>query len=472
MATLRYKKRGNKWYVYNVHQYWDKELKKPRQKSTYLGVADEKGGEYKKPGPRVATKIEKEIVDFGDTFSIHSVAESAKLTKIIEDTFVDVDSIMALICFQTVEGSALYNCKDWIDGNVAKYLYKNAKTSSQDISRLLKTLGRQDLQTKFFKEYTKMFFKGKRGVLLDSTALPSSINAGISAFGYTSSGIMQNVTCLMLVDEESKLPIYFRPVGGEIADVSTLQTTVQEIKKLGVDIDKTILDAGFFSKDNYQFLQTQKINFVTRLPKSHNVFYEIAGQCNNLESAGNAVWYGDRVVFIQSKSVKIYGHDVFAHVILDPSKKSKDTQNILKSQDSQSLATEMIEKLDEKIKHAGVFILLSSKSIDKKEILPSYYVRQAIEQVFGFAKCNQSILPLRVHDEQSIRGYLMLVFLSLIPFILLRQLLKSPTDKCLLSLRNLKAKVFDDQLIVQEPNKTTKKILNDLNIIMPTSLGI
>lgn len=28
MATIRYKKRGNKWYVYELNQYWDKELKK------------------------------------------------------------------------------------------------------------------------------------------------------------------------------------------------------------------------------------------------------------------------------------------------------------------------------------------------------------------------------------------------------------------------------------------------------------
>ena len=41
MATIRYKKRGNKWYVYELNQYWDKELKKPRQRTKYLGVAEE-----------------------------------------------------------------------------------------------------------------------------------------------------------------------------------------------------------------------------------------------------------------------------------------------------------------------------------------------------------------------------------------------------------------------------------------------
>ena len=68
MSTIRYQKRGNKFYVYEVTQYWDKELKKPRQTTKYLGHAETEGGEYKKTGKRVATpKLEKAILDFGDT---------------------------------------------------------------------------------------------------------------------------------------------------------------------------------------------------------------------------------------------------------------------------------------------------------------------------------------------------------------------------------------------------------------------
>jgi len=104
--------------------------------------------------------------------------------------------------------------------------------------------------------------------------------------------------------------------------------------------------------------------------------------------------------------------------------------------------------------------------------LPSYYIRQSIEQVFGFAKSNTNLLPLRVHDEQSIKGYLMLIFLALIIFITIRDRVKQPMDKVLLILRAFKAKIFDDLIIVQEPNKKIKEIFNDLKIIMPTVMGI
>ena len=45
-------------------------------------------------------------------------------------------------------------------------------------------------------------------------------------------------------------------------------------------------------------------------------------------------------------------------------------------------------------------------------------------------------------------------------------------EQPLLILRNLKAKIYDTEAVVQEPNKKTKDISKLLNIIMPTSLGI
>jgi len=97
-----------------------------------------------------------------------------------------------------------------------------------------------------------------------------------------------------------------------------------------------------------------------------------------------------------------------------------------------------------------------------------------IKQVFGFAKSNNSVLPLRVHSDQSIQGYLLLVFLSLVVFVMIRQRLqpKFTVEQALLILRNLKAKVYETEVIVMEPNKKSKDIAKLLNIIMPTSVGI
>lgn len=477
MASIRYKKRGNKWYVYEITYYWDKELKRGRQTSKYLGNADIEGGEYAKTGKQIISKpkIEKTILDFGDSFAINEIGKNIGLNKVVADSFGDLaDSVMNLACFQIIEGSAMQSAEDWYDGNIASILFKKAKIKSQDISRLINNLGNGELQQQFFKNYIASFFPKKTGLLIDSTALPSAINSSINAYGYTADGIKENVTALMLVEKTTKLPIYFRAIGGDIADTSTLKTTIAEITKLGLKTESAILDAGFCSKENLQFMCEQELDFVTRLPKSHNVFFDLVDELKVSESMAKLVKYGDRIVFIESKEVIIYGNKMFAHVILDPSKKAKDMNMAMKDKmdDKQTIA--QMAELDKKLKYSGLLILLSKSKIEKQEILPTYYMRQAIEQIFGFAKSNNNLLPLRVHSERSINGYLMLVFLSLILFISMREKLKSAMtmDQALIRLRGLKAKVYENEIIVQEPNKKIKDIAKSLNIILPTSLGV
>lgn len=490
MSTIRYQKRGNKYYVYEVTQYWDKELKKPRQATKYLGHSETNGGEYKKTWANIKTERsetserperskgpERAILDFGDSFAINEVAKDIGLTDVIKGSFGEsVDSIMTLACYQIVEGSAMHTCEDWFEGNIANKLFTSAKIKSQDISRLFEKLGKQDVQQQFFKNYVAKFFPQKTGLLIDSTALPSAINSSINAFGHTSDGIKENITCLMLVDKESKLPIYFRAVGGDINDNSTLQTTIKEIRHLGLNTGSAILDAGFCSKDNLKYLCKEEVDFVTRLPRSHKVFYELIDEVNLEQSVSNAVRYGDRVVFIASKETKLYGEGMFVHVILDLSKRAKDMNVILKDNidaDAEYNESEAME-LNKKLKYSGFLILLSKSNINRQDILPTYYTRQAIEQIFGFAKSNNSLLPLRVHSEQSVKGYLLLAFLSLVLFVTVRKRLQPDitTDKALLRLRSLKAKIYDNEILIQEPNKKVKDIAKKLNIIMPTSLGV
>jgi transposase len=477
MARIRYKKRGNKWYVYEITYYWDKELKKGRQTSKYLGNSDTEGGEYAKTGKQIfcKPKVEKAIVDFGDSFAINEIGKAIGLGQVVADSFGDLaDSVINLACFQIIEGAAMQSAEDWYEGNIASFLFKKAKIKSQDISRLIDNLGKQELQQQFFKNYITSFFPEKTGLLIDSTAMPSAINSSINAYGYTADGIKENITALMLVDKATKLPIYFRAVGGDIADISTLKTTIAEITKLGLKTESAILDAGFCSKENLQFMCDQELDFITRLPKSHNIFFTLIDEIKVTESMAKLVRYGDRIVFIESKEVDVYGNKMFVHVILDPSKKAKDMNMAMKNKIDDEQTAEQVAELNKKLKYSGLLILLSKAKIEKHEILPAYYTRQAIEQIFGFAKSSNNLLPLRVHSERSVNGYLMLVFLSLILFISLREKLKSAMtmDQALIRLRGLKAKIYENQIIIQEPNKKVKDIAKLLNIILPTSLGV
>ena len=66
-------------------------------------------------------------------------------------------------------------------------------------------------------------------------------------------------------------------------------------------------------------------------------------------------------------------------------------------------------------------LLVSSKPIPTQEIVSAYYFRQSIEQVFGFSKHDLNLLPVRHHNELTVRGYLYMQFLSLIIYISVRE---------------------------------------------------
>lgn len=465
MAFLRYKKRGHKWYVYEVTTTWDKKSKKPRQKSLYMGVSDSKGGEFSKPGRPL--RDEKSLVDFGDSFAVQQLALQSGFSEVLQDTYNDYDTIMSLICYQMTEGSAMHLCEDWQEGNIARHLFKNAKLSSPSISRLFKKLGQDKLSQKFFKNYVTRFFPESHTVLIDSTALPSSVNADINAFGYGADGICQNVGCLMLVDQTSRLPIYFRAIPGDIADVSTLKVTVDEVTKLGLHTDTAILDAGYFSEKNIRFLKEKNVQFVTRMPRSRKIFKQLVMDSGPTECASQAVRYGERSVFIKTTQTACSEVPLYAHIILDPSKRAADIQYIL----SDALAEDHSQKqLDERMKYAGYFILISSYPIEPADILPTYYTRQSIEQIFGFAKSANNVLPLRVHSEDSIRGYLMLVFMTIVLYVIFRQKMegKLTVRQALIRLRAHKAKEYEDEIVPMEINKRAREVYNSLEIIVPT----
>ncbi len=254
-----------------------------------------------------------------------------------------------------------------------------------------------------------------------------------------------------------------------------MQGTVDEVMRLGLKLEQAIFDAGYFSEKNLDYLCKSNLRFLSRMPKSRKIFKELVAKLGELESSANAVRYGDkRNVFVQTCEIDLYGHKMFAHIILDPSKKGREiTQALINADENPSEAGDV----DESMKYAGMFILLSNYEINKEDILPAYYTRQQIEQVFGIAKCN-NLLPLRVHSDQSIRGYLFLVFLSIILFVQMRQKLQSNTktkitvEQALLVLRNLKAKIYDKEVVPLEQTKKMREIFGALDVTAPRMLRI
>ena len=125
------------------------------------------------------------------------------------------------------------------------------------------------------------------------------------------------------------------------------------------------------------------------------------------------------------------------------------------------------EVMDDAVNKMGIFILISSESILPNDLLPLYYTRQTVEQIFDIGKNNVDLIPLRVHSVEAFRGHLLMSFIASYVYILVNSYF-TKTDTCAIgvfrTMRNQKCKVFDGTILPQEPNKAMNEIYETLRI--------
>ena len=355
-------------------------------------------------------------------------------------------------------------------------LYPTANLTSQRVSNFLAAAGDEYSQRGFFKEYLPLLgmWGGKaESVIIDSTGLPNSIHFPLTAISNHNGEISNEVRLIYVVQQNTGLPIYFRYCPGNVIDATTLIRCIAELKEQGINTKFAILDAGYYTTDNIEELFDQKISFITRLKESLKLYKElVAEHLSTLETGENLIEYNGRYVYMKGVACKLDGHSAYAYIGLDIERKASESKNIFRHAKDNGIDT---GKVFDTIKKQGVFILIASRRIAPGKVLPLYYTRQQIEQIFDIGKNYADMLPLRVHTEETFRGHLLLTFIVTV-------LMKRIQDKLIktqitpmslfLNLRNQKCKVFDDKIITQEAFKKANDCYKAFGIKCPVSIPI
>src|SRR3989337_4591146 len=180
-----------------------------------------------------------------------------------------------------------------------------------------------------------------------------------NTWGYNDGGIDKQIRLLFVIDKKSSLPLYFRYLPGNIVDVSSLTTTIEELKKYDVKSCFALVDAGFYSEDNIKELYTEKIDFLTRLPSKRTLYKDLIKEAvPDIETFKNEVKYGDRILFVKQKKVNLFGNEGYAHIVLDPERKGRETKKLLINAIEDTESDE--EKVDFEVLKTGAMILVSS----------------------------------------------------------------------------------------------------------------
>jgi hypothetical protein len=443
----------------------EKGIYKSRDRGVFQYTLDNSQVDY------LPQKQEKLILDFGDAYFFNEMLTRAKFIDLIKGVFKNkADMMLALVFYRTLSEGASCYAQTWWEGTYTNMLYPNATPASQRISDALREFGSERLQRAFFAKYLKyVSSKCGDGALIDSTGLPNDIDFPLTAIN-SHNGIVANETRLILVlDKKSRMPIYFRYAAGNIVDVSTLETTVAELKAHGINIKHAIVDAGYCSETNIKALRMAQISFVMRMPPNRKIYKELVkDHAGSLADARHLVKYRDRFIYIKRVEIDLHGVPCYAYVSEDIDRKHDEVKKYFADKyDDINLS---VDEMNEAIHNKGLFVLISSEPVDTFAILPLYYTRQAIEQVFDLSKNNIDLLPLRVHGIETFRGHLLVSFIASAAYVLINESLRG-SDICATGayrlFRNLKCKVFDDDIIVQELNKKMNDIAKKIKLSFP-----
>lgn len=447
-------------------------LKKGREDVSNLSVEE-----------NVISDKEKLILDFGDSWFLKEYLSRQPFLSCIEDILPnDNDTIFSLVFYRLLTNkSANYHAKIWYEGNYSYLAYPKANMTSQNISRVLKKLGSEEIQRNFFQRYLSCIYKQEdaMGILIDSTGVPNATKMDITQLSNHNGDINREVRLIYVIDRKNGMPVYFRYVAGNIVDVSTLITTIFELEQYGVSIEHAILDAGYFSEVNAIKLFEAKIPFMTRLGSNKTLFKEaIENNLDDLMSKKYAYRFGERLVFIKKIPIKIDKYPAYVYLGIDEDMYLMQHKKTILSAIDEKKET---EETDAAIKKLGTFALLTSDEVSESELLPLYYTRQHVEQVFDISKNYADLLPIRVQSEEAFAGHLLVCFIATVIMQKIQQELikkRSKKAKALNAqsvfdyLRNQKCKVYNDCVIPQEARKEVNAIYDIFKFQVPTKIQL
>jgi transposase len=428
---------------------------------------------------------ESDRLRYGDIWVYQEILRTTGFGRVIEKILPDCnDSLNALIAFRLSDFGAAYSyASDWYDESYAKVIFPKAAVSSASVSKFMEKLGDEHNYRQFTEYYLEFINKNRclsemkeYPILIDSTGLPNSSNIDMTATSNHSGEINNEIRLIYVVDSESGLPIFFKPIAGNITDNKTLKTTLRLLKANNINVKLSIMDAGYSNKKNLEFLNSLEIPFLTRLADNLKEVKQLTKENGHdlLFDLSKLVEQNNRMIYCKQVPVKIDDNEYWAYICLDTEKflnSFKSFYGSVNINEIQNINNDDLNKLNEDYRHKfngfGIFVLISNTNIPYKDVIAKYYTRQRIEQIFDVGKNYAGLLPVRSHYVETFRGHLMMTFIITVINLLINKSLKDVKlnpFSVFHSMRGLYINVFSDTCIIDEPRKHMSDVIDSLDL--------
>jgi len=396
---------GKNHYVYHSTTYWDKELKKPRKTSKYIGKLDKDDGliESRKRKKLISSDI-RNVTEYGNSMVLH---ESMKTLKpLLMDAFPD--------CWEEIYSLAMVRINGYVPMKRAKESWDklyNAEhidphLNPKNLSKVLHRVGINRVgQNVIFKKLTD---QSNQLVYDLSSVFTRSMSIAQAEKGYNKNHLhVPQINLALLCSADTSLPAMIRSIPGSVRDITTLYNSIKEIDVKGKTLN---LDRGFFSDDTMEFLEGMDMSYIlsTRRNSRH---YE------NRIHLNEHFTYHKRLIRCGKKRFDNYTLYLFD----DQDLKLEEQKTLYKKLDEGKINK---KQLNEKMKRAGQILIVSNMDVEEYEVFELFKKRESVEKMFDTYKTVLDADKLYLQSDESVFGHVFISFISLYIHCTIENLLK------------------------------------------------
>lgn len=527
MSSIVRNKVGKYTYLYESESYRNEEGK-PRNRRVLIGRIDPKTGlpvykkEYidrmRKKGIEVVSAHvspefsvedirQSSILQTGMVHLLRGISDQIGLSPVLRDTFPSLhERIFALASYLVCSGEPVAYCADWLERSDIDGV---GSMSSQRVSELLRSItadGREGFYGRWAEYRSELEY-----LALDITSVSSwSQLIDDVEWGYNRDGdALPQVNLCMLMGQESHIPVRMTVYSGSIRDVSTLETTLEQLRVRDGGNVLVVMDKGFTSRKNINgLLRREDTRFLMALPMTMGFAKrQLEAERGRIDSLQNTIVSGAEVLRGVSKErAWSEGRRLYVHVFYNDMKAAAVKNSLyghvkrlveaagdnpgngtLKKQFERYLIIRRSKKreggytvnvredvVERELARAGWLVMVSNHISDAEEAIGIYRAKDVVEKGFMRLKGSLGLDRLRVHSQEAMEskvfvGFIALILMSYIHSKMIRKgLYESMTMKDLIrTMEKLRTQVIDDRRILFPLTRRHKDIYRAFDIPPP-----
>ena len=503
---------GKNVYIHYTLRSFRNEKGQPTNERVSIGKLDSETGKLI-PNNRYYEIFEKRpplpmpeyVRDYGVYAVFRGIVEELALDKLIRKHFPEkADEILTVMQYMLCEGNIMYYLPDWQE---EKMNSMQELLTSSELSRLFAGID-GNARIAFFNDWIRRK-KMKEYIAYDVTSISRCGKGMLNAeWGYNrDKEKLPQINLGMYYGEESMLPLYYRIYPGSIPDKAHLRYMAEDTGLLSCRKVKFVMDRGFYSADNLNYLTGRNCRFIIALPGHLKYCRKLIAKHRNEIVNHSECYLGTGMPYGKAYEVNELGFRMKVHVYYDPEKAAIDGTNLhaeiakmekelseMEEPPSKTLQYDRYFYINRSSKDGSLAFRRNPSAIDKAldqcgffliaetdftkttaEILEIYRRRDVIEKSFDSLKNDLDMRRLYVHSDETAEGKAFVAFLALIVRSRMQNLLQDYMNqnhftfrKILLELDKSKLAVSADRLngcrLMNPPTRIQRDILSALSI--------